>query len=219
MLFQMANVRADDAFAVDRLVGFLADNPDPGIRIRPRAEVDRAVASGLALRIESDGTIRGCSLIYKYSEPKQSAVYSEIGTMRVVSNGYGLQLFLAHIHVLQLSLDEFYASENHVFAVVKPGTASAHTLRDKAGMADWSPPDQLRYLRKQAGAAFSSEKDALLAHNVAVRLAFSNLRSWHKRDRTFWTPKNGGEIVANMGWFRPELLAIDPTAERISDEQ
>jgi hypothetical protein len=207
--FHITNVRTDDELAVDRLVGFLAANPHGGIRVRPRTEVDRAVSSGLALRVDEGEAPKGCSLVYNYSGQGEAPVYSEIGTMRITANGFGLQYFLINIHILQIYVEEFYAPRN-IFGVVEPGTASDHVLRNNAQMVPWTPPEKLRSLRAEAGVPFSEHKDILLADVPTIKLAFAKLRNWHQRENIFKAPKSDAEVILNLGWFDSKLLAIEP---------
>ncbi len=209
-MFELLNIRSDDNRVIDRVVGFIAENQDQGVRLRPRDELDKAIAAGLGIRIEKDGRICGCSLIYKYEAPDRKVVYSEIGTMRIIANGYDLQSFVARLHIMQIYLEEYCAEENSIFAIVEPGTASEHNLVNKVKMTRWEPPIALRYMRDGRGVPFTQEKYAIAAEREARELAFLSLRRLHLGNAMFSTPKENEQVAIRMGWFEPELLNISP---------
>jgi hypothetical protein len=214
--FDLCNIRKDQDDEVDQMVGFLAANVDKGIRPRPRDELDLAVKSGLAFRLELHGKICGCSLIYYYYGDA-TETFSEIGTMRVVANGFGMQGFLAAAHIFQISLQE-YEQPGKIFAVVEPGTISDRNLR-RAGMLDWNPPEKLKYLRAQSGVAFLEEKTVLAVDDypgdpkgsanddyVGLQRARATLRNLHVEGALFRTPMGNGFVRMNTKWFSAELL-------------
>ncbi len=207
-VFELLNIRSDDDRVIDRVVGFLAENQDEHVRFRPRDELDKAIDAGLGIRIEKDGKICGCSLIYKFEEPDRQTLYSEIGTMRIVANGYDLQSFAARLHIMQIHLEEFGAGQNTIFAIVEPGTASEHNLVNKVRMAKWDPPISLRYMREGCGVPFSDAKYAIAADRAARADAFQSLKRLHAGGAVFSTPKENEQVRVNMGWFEPELLNI-----------
>lgn len=209
-MFQLSNIRSDDPLTLARAEVYLLDNPDPGVRMRPSGELQRAMETGQGLLLSKDGEICGISLVYQFDLAPSGPVYSEIGTMRVTANGYDLQTFLAKFHLLQLELEEYGSGHPAVFAVVTPNTASEHNLRDKVGMAEWMPPPELALMRGSTGVPFSAEKKVLIARGGDFAAARADLRAWHDSANIFRTPKNIGKVVVTMKWFEPGILVSDP---------
>jgi hypothetical protein len=208
-MFELTNIRSDDRRAQARAEAYLIENPDPGVRVRPQAELDRAMDTGQGLLLCRDGKICGISLIYKFDIPPSGPVFSEIGTMRITANGFGLQVFLAKFHLLQIRLEEFEdGTLPNVFAVVAPQTASAHNMRRRAGMTSWSPPRELDAVRSTAGLPFAPGKDVLIAGQASFDTAVSDLREWHQQAGRFRCPKGDDHVGVNLGWFDPEVLNI-----------
>lgn len=143
-MFKLSNIHSNDQRNADRLVGFLAEHDDPGVRLRPQAAVNEALASGLALMVQKDGNTCGCSLVYQFGDRDTPSAYTEVGTQRITQNGFDLQTLIARIHLSQLWLEEFYSDDHTIFAVVSPNTASEHNLVNKVGMQVWNPPPLLQ---------------------------------------------------------------------------
>jgi hypothetical protein len=208
MTFELTNIRSEDRRVLSRAESFLLDNPDPGVRLRPGEELQRAMETGQGLVLTQDSEICGLSLIYKFDVPPDGPIYSEIGTMRITANGYSLQVFLAKFHLFQIELEEYEDGElPAVFAVVSPGTASAYNLQDKVGMSDWRPPKELGAVRGAAGVPFSDSKRVLLASHQTFANAIRDLRRWHHEGNLFKTPKGSSLVRVEIGWFSPEALA------------
>jgi len=209
-LFEIVNIRSDQMLQIARIETFLLENPDPGVRIRPKEQMQNAFDLGHGLLVTRNDSVEGVSLVFKYEVPPTGTIFSEIGTMRVVATGYDLQAFLASFHLLQLYLEEQSDKQQEVFAVVTPGTASEHNLQTKVGMQRWDPPIDLKILRQNAGMPFNPEKSVILADLDSIRRAFINLRRWHVRDNIFQTPKNAESILIRSGWFSPDALNYSP---------
>ncbi|WP_417679455.1 hypothetical protein [Roseibium sp.] len=208
-MLELHNLSSDNERDIDRLIGFLAEYDDPGVRMRPRDAVDAALETGLALALIRDGKILGCSLVYDFFENVDGPVFSEIGTMRVTLNGQGLQNLLSYFHLVQISLEDDFSPDHNVFAVVQPNTASEHNLKTKVGMKPWQPPEVLQRLRRSAGVPFAAEKYCLVAPPNCRKAAFKNLRDLLIGDRLFKTPKGEGRLLIKTGWFSNDLLDID----------
>ena len=201
------NIRSDDALTRARTEAFLLENADPGVRLRPHEQLDRAIDSGQGLLISDNDRICGVSLVYQYDPGNNDLVSYEIGTMRITAGGYRLQEFLAKLHLVQIFLEDDN-SRGDIFAVVSPGTASHHNLEKHVAMISWTPPDLLAMLRRNSGVPFAPEKLVLRADEAAIKLAFAGLRSLHIEDNRFETPKGNSEIKILMGWFNPAVLDI-----------
>ena len=192
-------------------IAFLKENADPGVRFRPEEQMNAALETGQGLVLTQAGRVAGCSLVYKFDCQPELPIFSEIGTMRVTANGYGLQEFLAKFHLIQIRLEEYdEATLPSAFAVVAPGTASEYVLSEKSSMKRWAPPPSLISTRAESGVPFSGEKYALSAQQEAFDAAFADLRKLHKTGRVFQTPKSEGEVEIQLKWFEPALLARGP---------
>lgn len=207
MMFELTNIQSTDRRLRGRAEGFLLDNPDPGLKIRPGEEIDRALSTGLGIVLTSAGAICGVSLIYQFDVPPAGPVYSEIGSMRVTANGFGLQVFLAKFHLHQIRLEESEPLLPGVFAVVTPDTASAHNLQEKVHMIEWQPPADLAAIRGAAGVPFSPAKRVLSAAHKTFTEAEADLRRWHERENVFRTPRGSGSINIDVGWFSADRIA------------
>lgn len=209
MKFVIENLRSDMPLRISHAETFLLENADPGVRPRPEEQLHRALSSGQGLLITSSGAIVGISLIYQYDPGAAAKVSYEIGTMRVIEEGFGLQTFFAKFHLIEFSLadDETLGD---IFAVVGKCTASQHNLIKHVGMSDWSPPDLLKLMRANAGVEFAPDKPVLLADGSAISKAFDDLRALHISDNLFRTPKGDGTIDVTMKWFSNELLDNGP---------
>ena len=207
-MYRGLNLRSDDPEAIARASAFMVAHADRGVRARPEAEVRRAMDLGQAIVVEKEENqeICACSLIYQYPVKHSGTLFSEIGTMRVVTNGLGLQVFLATVHLMQLELEDFYYPSRRIFAVVKQGTPSERNLVDKVGMTNWSPSPDLVILRDDAGVPFDLTKRTITAEVNSVKEAFKSLHNWHIKGNRFQTPKGEVEICLEMGWFNPALL-------------
>jgi hypothetical protein len=198
------NLRKGDRAQRGRLLKYLHDNPDPGVRGRPEDQLNHAQSSGLVLIVEDGAKVCGCSFVYKFAEDK--IVFSEIGTMRVTENGLRLQQILAQIHLVQMFLEEYYDVKNEIFAVVKSGTGSEHVLRNYVGMQDWVAPALLVNLRDRAKTPFSSDKICLYADIACVRKAFSDLKNLYVGKKIFRTPSGNAMLQVDLGWFNDGIL-------------
>ncbi len=210
MQFGLDNIRFDDALGQARAETFLAENPDPGVRERPDELFRRAMQSGQCLQYtQFNGAACGLSLLFPYDPGNHDPVFHEIGSMRIITGGFGLQAFVSWFHLAQLYIEDPY-NTGETFAVVTPGTASEHNLTRHVGLQPWAPPPLLRHLRRKEGVAFSPGKLALLADASTVSSAFSSLAKLHLENRLFRTPKGGGTIEVQMRWFHPEILTEGP---------
>lgn len=209
MNFKVANIRSDDAVMRAQANAFLIDNPDPGVRLRPAELVDRAMDTGQGLVVLDGDDIRGVSLVYQYDPGAGTRVDYEIGTMRVTAESFGLQTFLAQLHLVQIRLEDDTLNGD-VFAVVTPGTASRHNLEHHVGMARWEPGDVLALLRRTAGVPFSPDKIVLRADGDAVARAFAGLAGLHQGGNRFVSPKKQQPIELALGWFDPQILEAGP---------
>lgn len=208
MMFEIRNLRSDDRRAYNHMEAFLLANPDPGVRIRPHEQLDAALKTGQGLMVQQGERLVGVSLIYKFAEP-EGPVFSELGTMRVTANGFGLQSFVAWIHLFQIGLEEYPDCLAGTFAVVSPDSASEYVLKSRVGMGEWMPPPALRRLRADAQVPFNPDKSVLLADEATWDLAVKRLRGLHLNDRTFRTPKGGASVEFLPEWFSPRLLDVD----------
>src|SRR4051812_5792452 len=102
MVFELMNIRSGDRRAMARAEAFLLEYTHPGLRLRPEDQLERAMNSGQGFLLTHEGGVCGVSLIYQFDIPPSGPVFSEIGTMRITANGYGLQTFLAKFHLLQI---------------------------------------------------------------------------------------------------------------------
>ena len=202
------NLRSDDNPQLERIKKFLRDNPDEGIRERPKDQIELAQRTGLVLYVENDAGIRGCSFIYKFSQSQ--IVYSEIGTMRVIENGFRLQQMLSQVHIIQMRYEEYYGVANEVFAVVRPGTGSEHRLKKYTLMQDWDPPPILIHLRTQGGVSFSSEKYCLNANDICNKKAITDLAELYSGNNMFRVPNGDEQVRFDLGWFHDGLLTMVP---------
>ena len=210
MQFGLDNIRYDDPLAQAKAETFLAENPDPGVRERPDDLFRRAMQSGQCLEYTlPNGDPCGLSLLFPYDPGNHDPVFHEIGSMRITSGGFGLQVFVAWFHLAQLAIED-PDNEAETFAVVTPGTASEHNLSKHVGLQPWSPPPLLRHLRRQAGTEFIEGKPILFAEAAAVSKAFRALAALHLRDRLFRTPKGEGTVEVRMRWFSPDVLTEGP---------
>jgi hypothetical protein len=206
-MFAIENISSDDQRSADRLVGFLAEHEDPGVRLRPQEAVNEALKSGLGLMIRRDGEICGCSMVYQFGDPDADNAYSEIGTMRITENGYDLQTMIARLHLVQMWLEEFHSDVHSIFAVVSEKTASEHNLVNKVKMEPWQPPPVLEYLRRQSGVEFNPEKYAIIATEDSIEAAFAKLNEAFVDDRKLTTPKGGQCVEIRMPWFSKDVLS------------
>jgi hypothetical protein len=205
--FELTNIQSVDRRMHAGVEAFLFDNPDPGVRIRPREELDRALATGWGFVLTNATKICGVSLVYNFDVPPSGPTYSEIGTMRITANGFGLQTFLANFHLHQIRLEEDEPPLPNIFAVVTPDTASEHNLEHTVGMVEWTPPKELGAVRGASGVPFAPTKRVLNAPPKTFATAAHNLRNWHTSGNVFRTPKGDGLVHINMGWFTPATLA------------
>lgn len=209
MTFAIENIRSDDPLLQARSVRFLQENPDPGVRLRPQKQLDLALNTGQGIAVQRDGEICAVSLVYQFDVPPNGPVHYEIGTMRVTAESYGLQTFLAKLHMVQIYLEDD-ATRGEIFAVVTPDTASERNMTVHAGMAPWTPPVTLELLRAVAGVPFNPSKSVLRADDAAIRRAFDDLRSMHESGTVFHAPKRGEKVDVSLGWFEPPLLGHGP---------
>lgn len=210
MEFGLENIRFDDTLAHARAETFLAENPDPGVRERPDDLFRRALETGQCLQYSlAGGKPCGLSMVFPYHSGNSEPVYHEIGAMRISSNGFGLQAFVACFHLVQLYFED-PLNAGETFAVVSPGTPSEHILLNKVGMMPWEPPSLLRHLRGEAGVPFTSGKPVLVAGPATVSDAFHQLTTLHEGDRVFRSPKGEGVIEVRLGWFDPTMLTEGP---------
>ena len=205
-MLRLANIPPTDEAAIRRLTAYLAANEDRGVRQRPEEMMRTSVETGLALVVDEEGVgePHACSLVYRFDSDQ---AYCEIGTQRVTLNRYGIQVFEASLHLVQLKfeLDGFPST---TFAVVSPGTASEHNLVDVVGMTNWDPPRQVVEARAAAGVPFIDGKRVIAADDAAVARAFAAMRGWHVRDNVFRCPRGDMEIRIDCGWFDPAILDI-----------
>lgn len=209
MTFTIENIRSDDPLLQARTVRFLQENPDPGVRLRPKEQLDLALNTGQGFAVQRDGQICAVSLVYQFDVPPNGPVHYEIGTMRVTAEGYGLQTFLAKLHMVQIYLEDD-DTRGEIFAVVTPDTASERNLTVHSGLAPWSPPATLGLLRAVAGVPFDPLKSVLCADDAAIRRAFNDLRGLHDSGTVFHAPKKGEKVDVLLGWFEPPLLNHGP---------
>jgi hypothetical protein len=207
-MFSLRNVPSHDERSLVLIEAFLLSDESGGIRLRPRDEIEQAMESGLCLEIRRDGKICGCSMIYKFDTWPGGPVFAEIGSMLVTAEGFGLQRFLAAFHQFQIYLEEFDVEPSEIFAVVNPGSASEHNLRDRAGLVPAPAPPSLQVIRAERALPFAPNKAILFARPDSFRRAFADLRSWHQGDRLFRTPKGNERIKIEVEWFLPELLGL-----------
>jgi hypothetical protein len=209
--FKFDNIRSDDTATQRATLAFLLENPREGVRLRPEEQLGLAFRSGLPVAVRRAGRICACSFIYEFTTIDCADTFSEIGTMLVTENGYGLQWFMACLQIFQVHLENSADNNHVVFAVVGPNTDSEHVLRDNTGLKNWTPTVALASLRATAGTPFVDQKLVLVADDQTVEKAISSLRGWHLSDRIFQTPKKGGEIELQMGWFHPDMLKLSLT--------
>lgn len=209
MLFVIENIRFDDRGTFAKAEAFLQENPDVDVRQRPQEQLQRAVDKGQGLIVAQDDNICGLSLVYPFDIPPDGPMYSEIGTMRISSNGYALQVFLAKFHLFQIRIEEDEGQLPPVFAVAKPASVSARNLTERVGMSPWNPPDELRAARSAAGTPFSEHKLILAASQRSLMLAIQDLRNWHIEGNDFRSPKGDATIRINLGWFNAGLLELE----------
>ena len=203
------NIRADDAATAAAVVAYLSTNPDPGLRARPSDVLAASLLSGQALVVQDGSRIVGCSIIFKFVTELPLYVYSEIGSMRITANGLGLQRFIAQVHILQMHLEEDIHGDPSVFAIVSPGSASEHNLR-MIGMEPWVPTPALSTSRAASGVPLREDKLVLGAYENALETAYRDLEALHLKGSSFASPKGGGEISLQAGWFESSLLAAGP---------
>ncbi|GAA6212748.1 hypothetical protein NBRC116602_24890 [Hyphomicrobiales bacterium 4NK60-0047b] len=202
--------RYEKDIAKSRVKSFLADNPNPAIRQRLELEVDKAFDKGLALYVEDGGEVCGCSLIYDLSnEGDYRFSYQELGTMRIVKNGLGLQEMLAQIHLFQFLLDGGHPDQVTIFAVVSPHSPSEHVLRDNLVMKSWNPVQDLMDLRARSGCPFNPDKQVLRADVNCWSNSQHFLKKLHKHDYIFSCPKGDTDIEFDISWFHPCQLDAD----------
>jgi hypothetical protein len=165
--------------------------------------------TGQGLIITRGDRVEGISLIYQYDVPPTGPVYSEIGTMRITANGFGIQIFLADLHLLQIRLEE-YSREifPNIFAVVSAQTPSEHNLVDVVGMSEWLPPLELGAERSRAGVPFNPQKRVVYAQAGAYHAAQRRLQLGYVNENLFRTPRGAEAIEVELGWFTPEVLDI-----------
>lgn len=200
--FILSNLRSDDLAQRRELVRYLEDHQHRDLRFRPPKEISRAAETGQCAVVLNNANIIACSLMYKFETAPENIDYSEIGTMRVTTNGFGLQEFIAKFHLIQLYFEEYVEPDiPNVFAVVGEGTASEHVLSRKVGMTAWSPPPALISERATTGVPFASDKLCLTAPRPAFEQAFSSFSAWRRSPNVFATPKGDGEIQIETGWF------------------
>lgn len=210
MQFGLDNIRFDDSLGQARAETFLAENPDPGVRERPDELFRRAMLSGQCLQYSlPDNALCGLSMVFPYDPGNHEPVFHEIGAMRITSNGFGLQAFVAWFHLVQLYIED-PGNLGETFAVVTPDTPSQHNLVRRVGMASWNPPPLLRHLRREEGVPFLPDKPVLLADRGAVSNAFHALAELHDEGRVFRSPKGAATIEARMRWFDPAILKEGP---------
>ncbi|MGA9580691.1 MAG: hypothetical protein WBR13_01820 [Allosphingosinicella sp.] len=203
------NIRSDDALQRSRAETYLLENPDPGVRLRPSDQLERAIETGQGLIVSEGTQIRGLSLVYQYDPGDPDLVDYEIGTMRITANGLGLQAFLGWLHLVQIVLEDD-ATRGNIFAVVTPDSDSAHNMVTHVGMSPWEPSDTLKLLRRAAGVDFDDNKLVLTATDRAIGAAFQKLNELHLRDNQFRARKGSALITVAMGWFGAELLDRSP---------
>lgn len=202
----MRSIRTDDPPRVKRADEFLAAHPSVGVRPRPPAMVAKAQAYGQGLlitRAKTDADI-GCSLVYGFEDGGD--VHREIGTMRVIENGLGLQAFFARFHLFRLRMENYFGELPSVFAVVSGGTASAYNLQNKVGMKPWQPTPGLAASRGAQGLAFDPAKLTLLAGEICFAQAQAALLEMAVGDREFRLP-NGETLTVDIKHYSNEELA------------
>jgi hypothetical protein len=212
-MFSLRNVPSSDPRSLALVEAFLLGDSSGGIRPRPRAELKRAMESGLCLEITRGERICGCSLLYKFDTSPAGPVFAEMGSMLVTARPYGLQWFMAAFHLFQVYLEEFDPAPTGVFAVVGKDSASEHNLRDRAGLVPAQPPAPLQVVRAEKGLRFAEEKPVLFATPSSFAKAFADLKAWHVQGRVFRTPKNDERIRVEPKWFMPSLLDLDVEGE------
>ncbi|HEY0013077.1 MAG TPA: hypothetical protein VGB79_09525 [Allosphingosinicella sp.] len=206
-MFTLHSLKTDeDRRMVESLI---AANPKPGLRLRPSDQTDLAIKTGQSYLVWQDDRLCACSLLYKFDcRPADGRIYSEIGTQLVLAENFGLQTFMAKLHLVQIDIEEEGVDLNTTFAVVGPGTASEHNLRQHVGLTDWTVPEALAHQRGSAGVPFDPAKRTLAASPAAVDRAKADFSSWHLDGRRFGTPKLSQEIVCDLPWLVPEALKM-----------
>lgn len=205
-MFHLTSIQDRDELQRNRGESFLLMNPDPGVRLRPKEQLDLAMSTGQGLMGDLEDVVRAISLVYQFDGGAGKVDY-EIGSMLVTAEGFGMQAFLASLQLVQIWLSDDI-ERGDVFAVVSPGTASEHNLHVKIGMEDWEPPATLQLMRTKAGTPFMPGKRVLRASGSTFERAFESLRGWHAGGMEFRTPKGGELIELHLGWFTPDLLNV-----------
>lgn len=203
------NARAElgTGVAADAVRRFLEANPDPNVRMRPGDQMQLALDSGLGLCVRRGEQIVAASLIYSYPiSPLAATTFSEIGTMRVIENGLGIQTLLAQVHIYQSFLENYEAGDERIFAVVSPGSASEHILSDKVKMVPWIPEPSLVQRRAEVGTPFDVKKKCLIADNVTTREAIRSLKSVHLEGNSIRTLKGNDSVTVLLPWFNASVL-------------
>jgi hypothetical protein len=175
---------------LNQLVGFLDENADPGVRLRSISSMEKAAASNQCVVVLDDDRILGCSMTYAFEGGESQVSYLEIGTMRVIRQGLGLQEFMAQTSILGMYLEGVMLvappppqdpspATGLVFAVVAPNSVSEHVLVEKVGMIEFNVPEELALARAEAGAAFDPAKRTIYAPPGAGEAAEQFFRSRH----------------------------------------
>ena len=206
MVFRLTNLTSENSSLSGHAAAFLTINPDPNVRIRPDQQVRLAIETGLGLVLLEDDRVCGLSLVYEFEVGEDPAIYSELGTMRVTSNGLGFQELFASLHLVQIRVQDDEGGCPEVFAVVSPGTASQHILEKRVGMVARKPPIELASVRGGAGVPFSASKTVLWASDAAFVEAGRKLVSLYQGNGKFQTPKGGEVVQAELGWLSTEIL-------------
>lgn len=161
-------VRAARSSEADRVGQFYKSNSDVGVRPRPDTIIEKALENGRIHIVEdANGRIVGAAANFEYLDGR----YLELGAVRVIVNGFGLQQILNwclsitdSIYDIAASVPQPLGGENDdavtgrtFFAIVEKGTAS-HSSQLRVGYIEWEPSQVLRDERERVLGPWAEKK-------------------------------------------------------------
>lgn len=209
-MYKLNFLDPNDQDRVQNTLAFVKKNAGNGIRLRPEAVMNQAIATGEVLLLWRDGELAGASFVYEFHErPGDLDSFLEIGTMTIPNerdNGFRGQQVFSLLHLLNLD----YMNDGSlpkVFAVVEDNTASHHIMTKHVGMVQKTAiPKKLAELRANSGTPFNPKKLTVWADDDVILKNLKTLKGLIIEDNLILSPKGEKEISIDVHPVTHETL-------------